>query len=211
MKNLKVLMALISAAALTVPFTGCSNDDSSSDSTGIVYYDSQNSYVDSVAEMDEAEKQARDNAQTATGSVGEKVTIGSCDSTIKKVVFVGKVDPDNHNAEPRNLYAALVEVTNNTDENVTVSSLGNFYVKIDGGNSDYGLDSAAAITARRAIDDFEDLNFEAAPGETVSGYVTFATPTEWKELTLEYAPKSGENVYDKAVYNVTPDKIEEAE
>ena len=209
MKNMRSIIAVMSAAVLAVPFCGCSDGKESTGGANVVYYDSQNSYVDSAEVLDSAEKEARDSAKIVKGGLDEKVTVGGCDSTIKKVVYIDTLDPDDRYPEPRNLYAALVEITNNTKDTITVSSLGNFSVSVDGGDKELGLDTVTSIIARRAIEDFEDLNYDAEPGQTVKGYVTFTTPEEWKEAVFEFTPRSGENVYDSSQYTITPDMVVE--
>lgn len=208
-RNIKWVLAVLSAAALAVPFSGCSDDNNTTSNRSIVYYDSQNSYVETAPSYNSEVQEAMDNASKTEGQVGgEAVVVNDCSVVVKKVVSLGIRPADDLHAEDGEMLAAEIEVSNNTSEVVTVSALGNAEVSVDGGSAVIGMDLNTSLRASKEIEDYCDLSYEAEPGQTVSGYITFSAPVGWKEITIAYTPGTGENEYDSAVYKFTPEQVE---
>lgn len=202
MKKLKFISILLSALTATALFVGCADE---SNTGNVTYYDSENQYLT----PDEKEQKARDNAQVIEGKISEKTSIGGFDITINKVIHIGDREVDAVNKIKSQLLAIEIEVTNNNSETLDISALANFKAIVDGSETVNGLDSYGGVIAGKTIDNYELLNYEVEPGQTVSGYTCIAVKEDWKNIKLTYTPDSKDLSFDQMYVNFTPDIVEE--
>lgn len=200
MKNLKYIIACMAALTITASFSGCSDDDSKNSSgSEVVYYDDNNSYV----EPGEAEAEAKANAVQIEGKLNEQVSVSVCELVVNDVTSIGVSHDD-----VSEMYAAKVSVTNNAKEAIDVSSIGDFTFVTDLSTEVFaGMDTYATSVAKKSIADFQLIDGQAEPGETVTGYITFTVEPNWNEMKISYTPRAEELNYDYVVYTITPDMV----
>lgn len=74
-----------------------------------------------------------------------------------------------------------IEITNNSEEEITVSSIASFDAYCD----DYKLDySSNALMA--AADNMQQLDGNISPGKKLNGYLGLEVPSDWKTLEINY-------------------------
>lgn len=89
--------------------------------------------------------------------------------------------------------AAEFEITNNSDKEITVSSLASFDAYVD----DYSTNvSFSALTST----ELPQLDGTIAPGKKMHGAISFELASDWKELEIRYSPSfwSGKDMIFKA-------------
>ncbi len=74
------------------------------------------------------------------------------------------------------------EITNNSEEEIAVSSLVSFKAYCD----DYAVD--LDLNALLANQDKEQLDGSVAPGKKMNGIVGYEVPTDWKTLEVNFTP-----------------------
>ncbi|MGN0613980.1 MAG: DUF4352 domain-containing protein [Porcipelethomonas sp.] len=209
MKNTKYIIAVLSAVVISASFTGCSDtkDDSSESSSNIIYYNDSNSYTDPQQDaIDEAN--ARANAVTVPGKINESASVGECVINARRAVSLGERRISAASDDMCEIITVELEVTNNTQETMHVSSLGDFSVSIDGANPIAGLDISACTVAAKTVDGFETFDFDIEPGNSASGYIAFSAASGWSNIEIKYTPLEDQGNYDSVVYTVTPDMVE---
>ena len=205
MKKLKYVLCCFAALTIGMAFTGCS-EESSEKETEVIYYDDSSNVYEDPGKIDEI---AKENAQTHQGNINEKISVDVCDITVSKGIYLGERPKDALHPYDADLLALKVEFTNNSDEELSVSSLGDFKILLDDADTDVSASLTAGSMAVKTIDDYVSFDFDGiASGETVSGYLTFEAEVGWEEIHIEYTPLSRNHNYDTVVYTVTQDMIE---
>lgn len=75
-----------------------------------------------------------------------------------------------------------VNVTNNSDEEITISSMASFESYCD----DYKLDYDSDVYISDSTDGRQSLDGSIAPGKKMNGYLGLVVPTDWKKIELYY-------------------------
>ena len=210
MKNIKNIIALIAAVTVTAAFTaGCSDSDKDSGTSGInvVYYDSSNS--NSYVTPQDEDSEAKANAKNIEGNISEKTTLSGCEITVTKVLNIGERPADSLHKYAADMMVAKLEITNNNEETISVNSIGDFNISVDGSNEVIGLDLNASVAAVQRVDDYQSFDCDIKPGEKAEGYINFEAKQDWKELVIRYTPHTSDKSYDSVSYKVTPDMVEE--
>lgn len=206
MKNLKYIIAFMAALTITASFSGCSEDKDSSNSNEVVFYDeSSNEYV----APEDVESAAKENAVTAAAEISKEIEVVGCSVTAKRIIPLGIRLKDDIYDYDADMYAVEIEFTNNTQETLRACAAEDFYISVDGSNEVIGMNLNADLTATKTIENYKTFDYEVAPGETVSGYVTFEAKTGWKEVKMSYIPLVENMNYDAVLYTITPDMITE--
>lgn len=77
-----------------------------------------------------------------------------------------------------------LEITNNTEENLAVSSMASF----ESYCGEYKLDySSNAFTALATNTDKQLMNGSIAPDKSLSGYLCLEVPNDWTSITIQYS------------------------
>ena len=133
---------------------------------------------------------ATDSANTATETpttaASEKAfTVG--DSVELDDVVVSFVDISESKgtkyfkpADGNVFLACEFEITNNSDEDLTISSILSFEAYCDDYTCEY------SITALSANNDKKQLDGTVAAGKKMKGIVAYEVPSDWKELEVHY-------------------------
>ena len=78
-----------------------------------------------------------------------------------------------------------IEITNNSEENITVSSMASF----ESYYNDYQLDySSNAFTAFATNTDKHQMDGIISKGDTLNGYLCLEVPDDWETLEIHYSP-----------------------
>lgn len=85
-------------------------------------------------------------------------------------------------AEGKIFVFANMEITNNTDKEISVSSMASFDAYCD----DYKLDYSSSALMAASVDDRQQLDGSIAPGKKLNGWLGFEVPTEWKTIEINY-------------------------
>lgn len=200
MKKIKNIVLVLSMLTLSVSLFGCADKANSSSESKIKLYDDSNSYENPN------DKYSETNApgERTEGKMNEKTAFKDCEINMTKVTLL------DNGAESENCYAAIFEITNNSNEEMEVSSLADFIIKTDDGKSYEGVSTEADAIASKIIKDAERLNKSIKAGETFKGFITFKIPSGWKNLEILYIPGTDNESKDSVYYNVTPDMITES-
>ncbi len=201
MKKIKNIVLVLSMLTLSVSLFGCADNGSETSDSKIKLYDDSNSYSNPNDKFSET------NAPgvKTEGKMNEKTTFKDCDVNLTKVVLLGQL------SENTNCYAAVFEITNNSNEDLEISALADFTVQIDGGNINSGRSMESEAMASEKLPDIEVMTTTIKSKETATGYITFKNPRDWKTLKISYVPEYDESKSnDAVVYNITPDMITES-
>lgn len=90
-----------------------------------------------------------------------------------------------------------MEITNNTDEELPVSSMASFENYCGEEKLDY---SANAFTALATNTDRKQMDGSIASGDTLNGYLCLEVPSDWTTLTIHYANNVWSN--DKVQFEI---------
>jgi predicted nucleic acid-binding Zn-ribbon protein len=77
---------------------------------------------------------------------------------------------------------ANIEIANNTDEEISVSSMGSFDAYCD----DYKLDYSSEALMAASIDNRQQMDGSISPGKKLNGYLGFEVPAGWKTIEINY-------------------------
>lgn len=122
-------------------------------------------------------------------SIGDTVTLNGVKVTL---VNAFKVKPNNQFDLPTRgniLLAVLFNITNDTEEDIVISSVSSFEAYFDGHECHSDLNVLIAAAGDNQIDG------TVAPGKTVSGIIGYEIPNDWQEFEIHYQPKPlGDNI-----------------
>lgn len=76
----------------------------------------------------------------------------------------------------------VVEIANNSDKEIDISSLLNFDCYCDDYTIDYSINASIAATA----EDLNELDGSIAPGKKMKGVVALEVPADWNKVELYY-------------------------
>lgn len=205
MKIFKRFAILTAALAVLTSFSGCSDENDSGSNSNVVFYDdSSNSYVN----PNEKDQIARDNSSSIKGTIGEVTSIGGFDINIKNIILVNECESSYLPDQMAEMLAIKIEITNNNTETLGASALADFKFSVDGDEYLEALQMQSSLIALKTIDDYEILNSDIEPGQTVIGYIAFEAVKDWKKIDLIYTPQSTELSYNEASFEITPDMVE---
>lgn len=77
---------------------------------------------------------------------------------------------------------ANVEITNNSDEEISVSSMLSFDAYCD----DYKLDFSSDALMAASTDNRQQMDGSIAPGKKLNGYLGFEVPADWSTIEINY-------------------------
>ena len=124
---------------------------------------------------------AAPSADDQVFKVGDIVKLGDVE-----VTFIGVTESEGSEffkpADGKIFVLCEFEIANNSDEDVTVSSIMSFCAYCD----DYECD--LSISAMAEKDDKEQLDGTVAPEKKMKGVVGYEIPVEWKNLEIHYQP-----------------------
>ena len=121
------------------------------------------------------------------------------------------IEFDSGNNGSNRFFVAELSITNNSSGSIDCSSLTHFSSRINDDDDTSPVRNVnAAIFARKYYtkigSDMMLLNQAIDPGQTVDGYIYFASPEEWEKLQIIYIPyKYYSN--DKVLFEITEEKI----
>lgn len=96
-----------------------------------------------------------------------------------------QLSPNTLPADGNEFVFVNIEITNNTEEDLVVSSLASF----ESYCGEYKLDySQKAFTAFATNTDKQQLDGTVASGNTLSGYLCLEVPADWETLEIHYSP-----------------------
>lgn len=200
MKKIKNIVLVLSMLTLSVSLFGCADNTGGTSDSKIKLYDDSNSYENPNDKFSET------NAPgvKTEGKMNEKTAFKDLDINLTKVVLLGEL------SESTNCYASVFEITNNSNEDMEISALADFTVQIDDGDVLGGRSMESEAMASEKLSDIEVITTTIKSKETVTGYITFKNPRDWKTLKICYVPEDDNESKDAVVYNVTPDMITES-
>lgn len=202
MKKSKPITFIGTALAIFMAFTGCS-DETDNNTGSVIYYDnSENSYVN----PNDIEKIARENSSSLTGVIGETSTIGAFDINIKNILSVVEREGAYYNGKVE-VIAIEIELKNNSSDTLGTSGLGDFLINIDESYESDSMQVQSILALKDKVDNFSTLDSELETGQSVSGYLAFEAPKDWKNITLTYKPQSKELSYDQISFDITPEAV----
>lgn len=170
-----VLLAVV-VVALTVGMFGCSKEP-----TLVSGNDAAN---------------ADDKAENNVFKEGDTVELN--DTVIYFMGVTQSNGSEYNKPEEGNVYILCeFEITNNSDEEITVSSILSFEAYCD----DYSCSSSFGALMEKG--DKGQLDGTVAAGKKLKGVIGYEVPEEWKELEIHYTPDlvSGKEVVFKAANN----------
>lgn len=211
MKNIKILLAVLSSAALV--FVGGCGENKGSTGNNIVYYDSSNSYSQSAEGVENSrgeivrEEEKPENIPTIPANIGENAELAGMDVKITNVYDAGIIEAGDTANYDKQVVAVVCEITNNTDTEQLVNVF-DFKVKlIDGEYTDIMTDLSALTQAQKKISSMESLNVTLQPGETVTGYAPFAVYSRWETLSVYYKPAQTDSE-EVLAFEISKDMVE---
>ena len=192
----------ILAAAMVLSSVGC-GDKKDTKNNSIIVYDDSNPYVSTTVD-----DSTLPTGESVKGEMGKKSTMDKVDITLKKASLVIKLNENENQTKPTDVIVCFFDITNNTDKDISVVSIDNFDLLVDGVISSNVSSLNSLLMTGQEYPDIESLNSpELGPGESVSGYVAMEAEQEWKQLQIVYRPLKGTN--DNSVtFDLTPDMIE---
>lgn len=146
--------------------------------------DGSSSEAKKVGEISAADEQSE--AKTAKKQkkfgVGEVVELNDVSTTLIKVTE-SSGSRYNKPSSGKDFVLCEFEIANNTNEEITVSSLLNFSAYCD----DYAVDTSFNAEMEKA-DGQQTLDSSVAPGKKTKGVIGYELPIGWKELEIRYTP-----------------------
>lgn len=212
MKNIKMLIALFSSAALA--FAGGCAEKKENTSNNIVYYDSSNSYSQAAEGYENSsgdivkEEELIENVPTTPANLGENAELSGFGIKVTNVYDAGMIKANQNFNFDRQVVVLVYEVTNNNSEAMEVNSFDMKVRYMDGEETNIMTGVEAMLKADEIITDIESLNTTLKPGETIKGYSAFAVYSEWENLTVYYCPQSAGN-NNSLTFDLTKDMLEE--
>ena len=122
---------------------------------------------------------------------------------------IGERLADRLHGYDADMMVAKLEITNNNEEAITVNSIGDFNISVDGSSEVIGLDLNASVAAVQEVEDYKSFDCDIEPGGTAEGYINFEAKKGWQELIIRYTPHTAQRSYDSVSFKVTPDMVEE--
>lgn len=211
MKNIKMLIAFLSSAAMVLA-VGCGEKNESSNNN-IVYYDSSNTYSQAAEGYENSEgdvvkeEELIENIPTTLVNIGENAELSGLDIKLTNVYDAGIIEADENFNFDRQVVVMVYEVTNNTSEETDVSAFDMTICYLDGEETSISTGMEAMLKAGERLPDMESLNATLKPGETIKGYSAFAVYSRWESLTAYYNPVNSDTT-DSLTFEVTKDMIE---
>lgn len=211
MKNIKMLLAVLSSAALV--FAGGCGEKKEGTSNNIVYYDSSNSYSQEAEGYENSsgevvdEKDLIENIPTTPVSLGENAELSGFDIKITNVYNAGLLESDQYHNYDRQVVVVVYEVTNNNSEDMDVTAFDMSIRYMDGEETKITTSMEAMLKADEKMADIESLNATLKPGETIKGYTAFSIYPRWDNLTVYYNPQNSDN-NDSLAFEITKDMLE---
>ena len=206
MKKLKNIILAVSVAVMALSMYGCADKKNGYSSNSVVYYDGNNTYVN----PNEQKAVLPTGEQNVEAQIGSKSDLKDYSVDLVKIVNVGTVGPDDVHAQEVNIYGAVFDITNNSDTEISVSSLSNFHIVLEDGTIINGITIASMNRTEDALTDipvFLDTKIDS--GETVTGFYAFEVPTGWSNFEINYFPEYSDETYDRLFYKITPDMVVE--
>lgn len=190
------------AAVMVLSSVGC-GDKNNAKNNSIIVYDDSNPYVSTT--IDDS---TLPTGETVKGEMGKKSTMDKVDITLKKASLIAKIKENANQPKPTDVIVCFFDITNNTDKDISVVSIDNFDLLVDGVISSNVSSLNSLMMAGQEYPDIMSLNSpELAPGESVSGYVAMEAEQEWKQLQVVYRPLKGTND-NSVIFDLTPDMID---